>query len=293
MASKRNLSVVILNYNTGDYLIKCLKSLMAAKEEADMDIWVVDNNSSDDSLQKAQKLFPKLNYILNQENVGFTKGNNLALRQVKSEYILILNPDTEVLPKTLETLLDYLENHPQVGAISPKVELSDGSLDWASHRGFPTPLASLLYYVFKNDSLYHLTNRDFSQPHEVDSLTGAFILTKKEVLDKVGLFDEEYYMYADDIDLCFRIKKAGYKIIYFSKVKIIHYKGISSGIKKHSEGLTTADFTAKLRSVNAFYETMKIFYRKNLAGHYPFFVNWLVFLGINTRWSLAKRKLKV
>ena len=190
-------------------------------------------------------------------------------------------------------MLDYLEEHPQVGTVSPRVELADGSLDWASHRGFPTPLASLLYYFFKNDSLYHLSNRDFSKPHEVDSLTGAFILTRKSVLDKVGLFDEDYYMYAEDIDLCFRIKKAGYKIVYLPQVKIIHYKGISSGIKKHSQQLTTTDLVSRLRSVNFFYETMKIFYQKNLAADYPFFINWLVYLGINLRWALAKRKLKV
>jgi len=284
---------VILNYNTGNYLSECLNSLHEVEEEANLDIWVVDNNSSDESLKKAQRFFPKFNYIQSGDNLGFTKGNNLALRKVKSEYVLILNPDTKILPTTLKTLLDYLEEHPQVGTVSPRVELADGSLDWASHRGFPTPLASLLYYFFKNDSLYHLSNRDFSKPHEVDSLTGAFILTRKSVLDKVGLFDEDYYMYAEDIDLCFRIKKAGYKIVYLPQVKIIHYKGISSGIKKHSQQLTTTDLVSRLRSVNFFYETMKIFYQKNLAADYPFFINWLVYLGINLRWALAKRKLKV
>lgn len=294
MASNRYaLSVVILNYNTGDFLVGCLRSLDKVKAEADLDIWVVDNLSGDDSFEDARKEFPNIHYIKNEKNLGFSGGNNTALRKVQSEYVLILNPDTEVLPGTLEHLLAYMENHPEAGACSPRVELSDGKLDWASHRGFPTPWASLLYYFFQNDRLYHLSGRDFSKPHEVDSLTGAFILTRKSVLDKVGLFDESYFMYAEDLDLCYRIKKAGYKIMYLPQVKIIHYKGVSSGLKKHSQEITTASGESKIRAFNAFYETMKIFYQKNLSESYPFFVNWLVYGGINLKWTLAKRKLHV
>lgn len=287
------LSVVILNYNTGDFLLKCLQSLEKNKKEADLDIWVVDNASTDESLSLAKKDFPAFHYIETGKNLGFSGGNNVGLRQVKDKYVLILNPDTEVLPGTLLHLLEYMESHPETGACSPKVELSDGTLDWASHRGFPTPWASLKYYFFKDDSLYHLSKRDFSRPHEVDSLTGAFILTRKKVLDEVGLFDESYFMYAEDLDLCYRIKKAGYKIIYLPEVKIIHYKGVSSGLKKHSQGITTATDESRVKAFNAFYETMKIFYQKNLAKNYPFFINWLVYGGINLKWVLAKRKRSV
>ncbi len=294
MASdKLTLSVVILNYNTGNFLVKCLKSLDNVKSEAELDIWVVDNNSTDDSLKTAQKDFPKFHYIETGQNLGFAKGNNVALKEVKSEYILILNPDTEVLSGTLRNLLEYMRSHIEVGACSPRVELSNGKLDWASHRGFPTPYASFLYYFLKNDSLYHLSGRDFNNPHEVDSLSGAFILTRKEILNKVGLFDESYFMYAEDLDLCYRIKKAGYKIMYLPQVKIIHYKGVSSGLKQHSQDITKASIESKMRAFNAFYETMKIFYKKHLARQYPFFINWLVLGGINLKWSLAKRKLKV
>lgn len=287
------LSLVILNYNTGDFLNKCLKSLEEIKDEAVLDIWVVDNLSTDDSFQEAQKTYPAIHYIKNEQNLGFSGGNNVALRQIKDEYVLILNPDTEVLPGTIFHLLQYMEANPKVGACSPRVELSDGSLDWASHRGFPTPWTSLQYYFFKNDSLYHLSGRDFSQPHEVDSLTGACLLTRKSVLDKVGLFDESYFMYAEDLDLCYRIKKAGYKIMYLPEVKIIHYKGVSSGLKKHSQEITTASSESRMKAFNAFYETMKIFYQKNLASSYPFFINWAVLWGINLKWTLAKRKLHV
>lgn len=288
-----NLSVVILNYNTGDFLTQCLRSLEPLRENKKIDIWVVDNGSSDESLEMARKDFPKLHCLETGQNLGFAKGNNLALKEVKSKYVLILNPDTEVLPGTLPALMEYMEEHREVGACSPRVELPNGQLDWASHRGFPTPLASFKYYFLKDDRLYHLSDRDFNKPHEVDSLSGAFILTKKEVLEKVGFFDESYFMYAEDLDLCYRIKKAGYKIIYLPQVKIIHYKGVSSGLKKHSQAITTANTESKLKAFNAFYETMKIFYQKNLANKYPFFINWLVYGGINIKWFLAKRKLHV
>lgn len=288
-----NLSVVILSFNCGDFLKNCLQSLHEIKNEVDLDIWVVDNHSTDRSLSKVQKDFPEAHFIINEDNLGFAKGNNIGLKRIKNELVLILNPDTKVLPGTLKYMVDYMESHPEVGASSCRVELADGSLDLASHRGFPTPWAAFLYYILKDDRLYHLSGQDLSKDHEVDGITGAFFFTRKTVLDKVGLFDEDYFMYAEDLDLCYRIKKAGYKIMYLPEVKIVHYKGVASGIKSHSQSITTASKDSKIKAFNAFYETMKIFYRKNLASHYPFFINWLVYLGINLKWTLAKRKLSV
>ena len=129
--------------------------------------------------------------------------------------------------------------------------------------------------------------------HEVDAISGSFFLTRKSVLDKVGLFGEDYFMYAEDLDLCFRIKKAGYKIMYIPEVKIIHHKGVASGLKSHSQKITTATYDSRLKAFNAFYETMKIFYKKNLEKSYPFFINWLVYLAIDLKWFLAKGKLQV
>lgn len=295
MANKEssNLSIVVVNFNGGEYLIKCLDSLKSECEKTSLDVWVVDNVSTDGYIVKAQQKFPEFNFILNQENLGFSKANNIALRKIQNENILILNPDTEVLPGVLNHMLQFMESHEDVGAATCRVELANGSLDWGCHRGFPTPWASLLYYLFKNDSLYHLRNQDISTTHEVDSITGAFLLTRKSVLDKVGLFDEDYFMYAEDIDLCFRIKKAGFKVMFVPDVKIIHYKGVASGIKSHSQMITTATVASRLKAFNSFYETMKIFYKKNLAKSYPFFINWLVLLAIDLKWLLAKRKLHV
>jgi GT2 family glycosyltransferase len=161
-----------------------------------------------------------------------------------------------------------------------------------AHRGFPTPLASFLYFL-GNDRLYHLTDKDMTMPHEVDAITGAFFLTRKKVLEEVGYFDEDYFMYAEDIDLCYRIKQAGYKIMYLPDVEVLHYKGISTGLKKHSQHLTKASLETRKKMTGYFYSTMKIFYDKHYKDKYPFFVNWLVYLGINVRWWLAKRKLTV
>ena len=272
--------------------MRCLESLKLAEDKLELDIWVVDNDSEDLSLKKAKNKFSKIHYIENKENLGFGAANNQVLKQVKSEYILLLNPDTEVEKDTLPVMLDFMQNYPEVGAATCKALKSIGSLDWAYHRGFPTPWASLLYFL-GNDRLYHLTGRNMDQIHEVDAISGSFFFTKKSVLDKVGLFDEDYWLYAEDIDLSYRIKKAGFKIMYVPQVKVTHFKGVSSGIKAHSQQITTATDESRIKAFNSFYKTMIIFYRKNLARNYPFFINWLVYGGINLRWMLAKRKLKV
>jgi GT2 family glycosyltransferase len=287
------LTVVIVNYNSGEYLISCLKSLEDVCSEAKIQTYVVDNASIDGSVEKAKAKFGKVKFIINGENVGFGKANNQVLKILETEFVLILNPDSKVTAGTIKYMLEFMERNPQVGASSCKLEKLDGSIDWASHRGFPTPWASFRYFFLKDDSLYHLTKKDFTREHEVDSIVGAFFLTRKSVLEKVGYFDEDYFMYAEDIDLCFRIKKAGYKIMYVPQVKAIHLKGVSSGIKKHSKEISLSSQDNRVRSLNYFYSTMKIFYRKNLARKYPLLINWLIYLGINLKWLLAKRKLEV
>lgn len=289
----KKLTISVVNYNAGEHLIRCLDSLRKIKEEIEFDVYVVDNNSSDGSIESSKKKFPNFNYILNTENLGFGKAHNLALKKAKTPYVLVLNPDTQIPPETLVKMLEFMEENPQVGIASPRVEKADGSLDVASHRGFPTPWASFLYYFLKNDRLYHLTDRDMTKTHEVDSVVGAFMLIRKSVLEIVGYFDEDYFLYGEDIDLCFRVKKAGFKVMYVPSVKVLHVKGVSSGIKKHSQNQSGATSTTKNLALNYFYSTMKVFYKKNYAKKYPFFFNWLVYLGIDTKWWLAKRKKTV
>lgn len=289
----KKLTISIVNYNGGKYLLSCLESLEKVKGELEFDVFIIDNASSDGSIEEAKKKFPKFSYILNSENLGFGKAHNLVLKKAKTPYILTLNPDSEVPPGTLSYMLDFMDKNPDVGVSSPRVEKSDGTLDIASHRGFPTPWASFLYFFLKNDRLYHLTDRDMTKTHEVDAVVGAFMLMRKSVLEIVGYFDEDYFLYGEDIDLCFRIKQKGFKIMYVPEVKILHVKGVSSGIKKHSQEKSRATQETRSLALGHFYKTMKIFYKKHYAKKYPFLLNWLVYLGIDTKWWLAKRKLTV
>ncbi len=289
----KRLTISIVNYNAGDYLIRCLKSIEKVADEVSLKIVVVDNDSKDDSISRARKEFKNVEYILNKDNVGFGKAHNQVLKKLDTEYVLILNPDSEVVKGTLKYMIKFMDENSEVGVSSSKLEKEDGSIDIASHRGFPTPWASFKYYFLKDDSLYHLTDRDMTKAHEVDAIVGAFFLTRKSVLEKVGLFDEDYFMYAEDIDLCLRIKEKGFRVMYVPEVKILHHKGISSGLKKETQQKTTATSSARLRAFNAFYESMLLFYRKHYENKYPFFINWVVYFGIYYKWWSAKRKLTV
>lgn len=286
------LSIIIVNYNSGKHLLDCLESIQKQEDEADIYTYVVDNASSDGSALEAKKKFSWAEFIINRHNVGFGKANNQILKKVNTEYILLLNPDTILKEGVIRKMISFMSKDKNIGAATCKVVHESGDIDWAAHRGFPTPFASLLY-LFGNDKLYHLTERDFTSPHEVDAISGAFFLTRKSILDLVGYFDEDYFMYAEDIDLCYRIKQAGFKVMYYPEVEITHLKGISSGLKRHSQNITTANLETKRRSLNAFYKTMKIFYKKHYEKKYFFLINWFVYLGIDIKWWLAKRKLTV
>lgn len=289
---KIKLSIIIVTYNDGEYLLNCLSDL-SRMDDMDIDIWVVDNASTDGSIEEAKTKFPDIKYIVNSENLGFSKANNLALKKVNSEYILLLNADTKIKKGILGGVVNFLENNLDVGAVTPKIVLPNGKIDLTAHRGFPTPWASFKYYFLNDDSLYHLTNQDMFKIHEVDAITGAFFMTRKSILEKVGYLDESFFMYGEDIELCFRIKKAGYKIMYLPEYEVLHYKGVSSGLKKHSQDITTADRETRNKALNAFYQAMIIFYKKHLEKNYPGIVNWMVYLGINLKWQLAKRRLTV
>lgn len=287
----KDLTISIVNYNSGEYLTKCLSSIKLVENEAKIKVVVVDNNSTDESFKTAREKFREYEFIENKENLGFGKAHNQVLRQLKTEFILLLNPDCLLEKGVIKKILEDFED-PLVGAATCKIILSNGKTDMTAHRGFPTPYASLLY-VLGNDSLYHLTGNNPEVLHEVDAITGAFLMTTKDVLDKSGLFDEKFFMFGEDIDLCLRIKKAGFKVVYDPEVKIIHYKGISHGLKKHSKDLSPAGRETKTRAMNAFYDAMLIFYNKNYKKNYPFFINWLVYLGIYLKWGMAKIRMSV
>lgn len=257
-----DVSVVIVNYNVKDLVDNCIASIYKANENKyNIEIFFVDNNSIDGSSENISSKYPQVKIINNDKNIGFSKANNQALRKADGKYILILNPDTVLEEGTFEKLISFTEKNNDTGAVTSKLILANGKLDSACRRSFPTPSVAIprilgLSKLFpKNKVLgkYNLTYLDENETSEVDAVCGAFMFIPKKVLDKAGLFDEDYFMYGEDLDLCFRIKKNGYKIFYFPEVTTIHFKGESTR-------------KTNLSYVNNFYGAMKIFVRKNFTG---------------------------
>jgi len=298
---EKKLSIITLSYNTRDLTLQCLESIKQIGQRQDCEIFIVDNNSSDDSVPAIKKSYPWVRLIENKENLGFARANNQAIRLAQGQYILLLNSDTENIDNGIEKTLEYLEQNPQLDVVTCRVELADGNLDWACHRGFPTPWASFCYYaklekLFPKSRLfskYHLTYQSLSEPHEIDTPSGCFYLVRKSTIDRVGLLDQDYFFFGEDVDWSYRIKQTGGKIYYYPEAKIIHYKGVSSGIKKETAEKTKASAEIKRKSVNYFYDAMKIFYTKHYKNKYLFVVNWLVYAGIAIKRKMSLRKLSV
>lgn len=264
---RTKLSIVILSYNVKKLLVDCLKSL---PQHSDWEILVSDNGSTDDSVEVVKKHFPKVKIIENQKNLGFAAGNNVAIHKAKGEYILLLNPDTIVYPKTIETVLEYLENNLKVGAATCRVELPDGKLDYSCHRGFPTPWGAILHFLgLKKFSSYTAENIP-NTIHEIDALTGAFALIRRTAGEQVDWLDEDYFWNGEDLDFCYKLKEKDWKIMYLPEVKITHFKGSSAKATVETRQKWALNST----------EVMALFYKKHLHQKYPFFINWLVYLGI-------------
>lgn len=293
------LSVIILNFNTREYTLGCLQSIKEQNMDPkgdELEVIVADNGSTDGSIEAIQEKFPWVKIIENKENIGFAAGNNRAIKKARGKVILLLNSDTVVFPDSFEKMLEFMDKVKDVGAATARLELSDGALDLACHRGFPTPWNALTYFLrleraFPNIRLfsgYHQTWKDFDKVHQVDAISGACFFLRKEVIGEIGLLDEQYFMYAEDLDWCMRIKNAGWKIYYNPEVKIIHFKKRSGRSK--SEGLTISPETRKLRAktITYFYETMRIFYDKHYKKKYPKWVRSAVLTGI---WLSTKVKL--
>ncbi|MBE6499271.1 MAG: glycosyltransferase family 2 protein [Methanobrevibacter thaueri] len=267
-----DLSVVIVNYQTYELTKNTINSILEYEYPFKIEVIVVDNASSDDSLVRLQEYFnDKVKFISSQENNGFAAGNNQALKIATGKYQLLLNSDTIVWENTLEDIYNYMENNEDVGACGCQVLLENGELDMACKRSFPNVKNSFirLFHIPVNskDDDYNLTSLPDDEVYEIDCLTGAFMFMRKSALDDAGFLDETFFMYGEDIDLCYRIKKAGWKIIYYGESKITHLKGASS--KKQ-----------KSKLIYEFYRAMYIYYKKHNASDSIFLVNWIVYLGI-------------
>ncbi len=266
-----DLSIIIVNYNTFILTKNAINSILKYNHSFTYEILIVDNCSSDNSIDNLKNYFKKekaIHFILSDENKGFAAGNNLAIKKSKGRYILLLNSDTVVFENTLNVCFRYMEDNKDVGALGCKVLLEDGKLDMACKRSFPNLRNSfykLLHIPTNNDkNNYNLDNLDDNGIYEIDCLTGAFMFIRREAIQ---FLDEIFFMYGEDIDLCYRIKKEGWKIIYLGEVEIIHYKGSSS--KKQRSKL-----------IYEFYRAMYIYYRKHQAQNYSRITNFVVYVGI-------------
>lgn len=255
------LSIVIVNYNVRYYLEQCLLSVEKALTGVCSEVFVVDNNSTDDSMSYLKGKFPWVRYIENAENVGFSRANNQALREARGEYVLLLNPDTFIGERTLRECMDFMDKNPQAGICGVGMLRVDGSFAPESRRGVPTPFVAFckmtgLGSLFPKSRLfgrYYMQYLNKQAINPIEIVSGAFMFIRKEALDKVGLLDESFFMYGEDIDLSYRVLKAGFQN-YYIPTQILHYKGEST--KKDS-----------LKYVNAFHKAMVIFFKKHFA-HY-------------------------
>ncbi|SDK21288.1 Glycosyltransferase, GT2 family [Catalinimonas alkaloidigena] len=276
------LSVVIVNYNVSYFLEQALLSVQKAARGLEVEVWVVDNNSVDGSVEMVRRRFPEVRLIANQENVGFSRANNQAIRQSTGEYVLLLNPDTVLEEDTLAKCCRFMDEHPDAGGLGIKMVDGQGTFLPESKRGLPTPRVAF-YKVFGLSALfprsrrfgrYHLGFLSADETHEVEVLSGAFMVLRRSVLDQIGLLDEDYFMYGEDIDLSYRITLAGYKNYYFPETRIIHYKGEST--KRTS-----------LNYVFVFYRAMIIFARKHFSGRHAGIFALLINLAIYLRAGMA------
>ncbi len=226
-----DLSIVIVNWNTHELLQKCLGSIYRHPPDAEFEVWLVDNDSSDQSVEMVRREFPQVRLIVNTQNVGFAHGNNQAMRESSGEYVLMLNPDTEVKPRALDTMLEFLRNCPEAGGAGARLVSADGSLQNSCSPELTLPRE--LWRLFHLDALYaygqyRMDGWDLAKPRQVDGLQGAFLLLRKQALDQVGLLDEDYFMYTEELDLCYRLREAGWSLYWVPEAVVLHHGGQST-----------------------------------------------------------------
>ncbi len=294
MGTEYDLGIVIVNYNTRELLRRCLTTLFAS-QGVTFRVCVVDNASTDGSAAMVAREFPDLLLIANEENLGYPAANNLGLRAMgfergqrgEARYALLLNPDTELPPDALAKMTAFLDAHPEAGIAGPKLVRPDGSLDLACRRAFPSPEVSFyrltglsrLFPRSRRFGRYNLTYLPVDETAEVDSVVGAYMQVRAEAIEQVGLLDESFFMYGEDLDWAFRIKAAGWKVYYYPGVTVLHVKRASS----RRSG----------RAQIEFWRAMEIFYRKHYEAETPRLVHWMIIAAIRaklawTRWRVGE-----
>lgn len=287
-APRPDVSVVIVHYETPDLLEGCLRALAAVEGRTRMEAFVVDNASRHFDPLRCQQILPALSVIRNPANVGFATATNQALRLARGRYLLLLNPDATVETGTIDSMVAFMDEHPDVGCSTARVVLPDGSLDLACRRSFPTPVRSfyrltMLSRVFPRSrrfGQYNLTYLDEGRETDIDAPCGAFMLVRAETAAEVGLLDERYFMYGEDLDWAYRIKAAGWRIVYTPSATVHHVKRASSRLWR--EG-----------TVRHFHAAMRIFYADHYEQRYPRWVSWLTYTAIAVREQLELARLRL
>ncbi|HYI23153.1 MAG TPA: glycosyltransferase family 2 protein [Candidatus Limnocylindrales bacterium] len=275
--ARPDVSAVVVHFETPDVLARCLDALRASAGVA-LEAIVVDNASPGFAIDQVERHFPGARAIANQTNEGFAVAANQGLRVGRGRYLLLLNADTIVEPDTIAKLVAYLDEHPRVGCATARLNLEDGSLDLACRRLFPTPeralyrmsMLSRLFPRSQTFAQYNLTYLPEDRETEIDAPCGAFMMVRAEIRESVGLLDERYFMYGEDLDWAYRIKRAGWKNVYYPEAVALHLKGASSAHNRP-------------RSIRAFYEAMRIFYGQHYASRYPRLLSWLIYRAIDVR----------
>lgn len=289
-----DLGIVIVNYNTRDLLRACLRTVYASQGDFTFEVCVVDNGSTDGSGEMLEAEFPQVRRILNPDNRGYPAANNQGLRLLgfpdgadAPRFALLLNPDTELPPDALAKMLAFLDAHPEAGVAGPKLVRQDGSLDLACRRSFPSPEVSFyrfsglarLFPRSRRFGRYNLTYLDPDERAEVDAVVGAFMMLRREAIAQVGLLDEGFFMYGEDLDWCYRIKAAGWKVYYNPEVTVLHIKRAAS--------------TRNPRAQVEFWRAMEYFYRKHYAAHTPWPVHILILAAIWARTHLERLRWRI
>ena len=285
MENRATLGIIIISFNVRKLLEECLESIKRETRHTKYEIWVIDNHSRDDSVRMLKEKYPEVHLIENDENLGFTRANNQAIAKCRSDLILLLNPDTLIRDGALDKMVRFMDENPDVGVAGCRVENEDGSLQLACRRSIPTPAVAFyklsgLSRLFPNSKVmarYNLTYLDPNTPHEVDAVSGAFLLIRKEVVDRIGMLDETFWIFGEDIDWCIRAKRAGWKVMYYPHARILHYKGVGCG-------------TNSRKTSYEFYRAMYLFHKKHFARDCSPITNGLIYLGICMKALLSWRR---
>jgi GT2 family glycosyltransferase len=281
-----DLSLCIVTLEARDFLRDCLQSIGEATTHITYEIIVVDQNSQDGTPEMIKNDFPHVKLIESTENDGFVGGSNRAMRAGHGRYLALLNPDTIILPGALDLLCAFLDSHPDAGVVGPKVLNVDGSLQEPCRRGDPRPWAVISYFSglakrFPDKAFFNgylLTHLDEDQTYPVDGVSGCCMLVRKEVVEKIGYLDENFFIYQEDADYCLRTRNAGWKVYYYPEAKITHYGG---------QGGSRVE---PVRSIINWHKSYYLYYRKHFAKDYFFLFNWLYYIAMGTKFLLTLAK---